>query len=78
MLAQQLQNTHDSNGQNFDTSRMFCQVKMFNSGHPVVYAIKPSHLRLLVVCWLVCLQDYTKTTKQISTKLLWRMGLSQE
>lgn len=30
------------------------------------------------VCWLVCQEDYTKTTEGISTKLGWKMGVSQE
>lgn len=35
------------------------------------------HLCLLV-SWLVCNQDYTKTTEWISTKLGWRTDLGQE
>ena len=27
------------------------------------------------VCWLDCRQDYTKTMRQISTRLVWRMAL---
>ena len=30
------------------------------------------------VCWLVCQQDYTKTTENISRKLGWRTGLDPE
>ena len=28
------------------------------------------------VCVLVCQQDYTETTRSVSTKLRWRMGLT--
>ena len=30
------------------------------------------------VCWVVCQQDFTKTTERISKKLGWRMGLGPE
>lgn len=32
----------------------------------------------LVSVWLVCGQDYTKTTEQMSMKLRWRTGLGPE
>ena len=51
--------------------------------HKITLLMSPLPRRLcfkpcLFVVWLVCQQDYTKSTEQISRKLGWRMGLGPE
>lgn len=51
---------------------------IFKSNIAIITSARVILFSLLSVFRLVCDQDYTKTTEQISVKLEWRVGLGPE